>query len=450
MADDRKILWEPSEKQRLFLSATEDEVLYGGAAGGGKSDALLVDALGASQNATEYSSYRAIIFRKSFPELEELIDRSQELYPQVVPGARFDAQSKNWNFPSGAKIRFRYMDHVKDRFKYQGHQYQYIGWDELTQHETDIGYRYLLSRLRGVDNRLSWYVRATCNPGGFGHEWVKERWDVPDDGSQSNFKIQLRKKWWFRRFIPARIDDNKHLADTDYKDQLEMLGEMERKALLDGRWDVAEIQGAIYQEEMREAYNQGRVLNIPIEKGIPVHTFWDLGRSDATAIWFLQRVGLENRFIDYEEGSFKDIEYWAKTVLEKGYLYGEHYMPHDADVKQLSFKNQSRKEMFIESGVKPITVVSRIAALEEGIDQTRAVFPSCFFDRKRCQQGLKALANYRRKFDEKNGTYSTVPLHNWASNGSDAFRQFGQGFVAESPLRKKKPFKRRSNNWKVT
>ena len=417
------------------------------------SDALLIDALGIQQDALEYPSYRGILFRRTYGELQALIDRAQELYPQIIPGAKYHGTDKTYGFPSGAKIRFAYLDHPKDRFTYQGHAYQYVGWDELTQHETSIGYEYLLSRLRaGQDhNRLARYCRATCNPGGFGHEWVRDRWAIPDEGSATNFTVKLERDdsdfdTWHRRFIPARITDNEYLANTTYSSQLRLLGEMERRALLDGRWDVVDIEGAIYADEIAALHSEKRILNIPFERTLPVYTFWDLGRNDETAIWWMQYVGMEKRFMHYEAERFKSITYWGKRIKafqdSRDATYGGHYMPHDVDVRQLSLNNQSRKEMFESVNVKPIVVVPRIENISEGIDLTREFLPTCYFDREGTKDGIKALSNYRRKYDEKQNVFTTVPMHTWASNGADAFRQAAQGW-AVSNHNKHKPLKKR-------
>ena len=440
-----KIIWEPSPKQIEYLAAPEQEVLYGGAAGGGKSDSLLIDALGLNQQATNYSSYRAILFRKTYPELTDLVDRSRELYTQIVPGAYYNTQEKEWRFPSGAKIRFGYLDHVQDRYRYQGQAFQFIGFDELTQHETDIGYKYLISRLRGVETSLKWYVRATCNPGGFGHAWVKDRFQIPDEGTAVQFVVDLPDpktggtRQWHRRFIPARVTDNPYLAGTEYESQLHLLSDMEKRALLDGRWDVAEIIGAIYQDELNDAHMNGRVLNIPIETTYPVYTFWDLGRNDQTAVWMMQYIGMEKRFIGYRAESFKTITWWGtelrKWAEQKNVRFEEHFMPHDVTVQQLSLNNESRKSMFERVGITPITVVPRIEQLEEGIEITRQFLTTCYFDRAGCAEGLKALANYRRKLDEANDTYSRIPLHNWACLEGDTKLITTEGICKISTLK---------------
>lgn len=187
----------------------------------------------------------------------------------------------------------------------------------------------------------------------------------------------------------------------------------------------AAVEGAIYGEQLEAA--KSRILNIPVETSVPVHTFWDLGRNDTTAIWFMQRVGLEHRFIDCYEGRLTGLDHYAKVLKDKGYLYGNHYLPHDVEVTELS-TNTTRRETLLELGIKPIVIVPRVARLNEGVEQTRQAFASCYFDKTRCADGLKALRNYQYIWDEKFNVFRETPLHNWASNYADAFRQYGQGF----------------------
>lgn len=186
------------------------------------------------------------------------------------------------------------------------------------------------------------------------------------------------------------------------------------------------IDGAIYGKVMLEA--KDRITSIPIETSALVHTFWDLGRNDCNAIWFMQQVGKESRFIDYYESRLVGLDHYARVLKDKGYLYGEHYLPHDVEVHELS-TNTTRMETLENLGVTPLTVVPRINNINEGIEQTRSKFASCWFDKDRCAVGLKALKNYQYTWDDKFSVFRQKPLHNWASNAADAFRQFGQGYT---------------------
>jgi len=245
------VVWQPQEKQRLFMSRFEDEALYGGSAGGGKSDALVIEAL----RQVNVPHYKALIIRKTFPQLSELIDKTQNYYRRAFPGARYNGTTHTWTFPSGAKIIFGSMQHAKDKFQYQGQAYDFIAFDELT-HFTWDEYNYLFSRNRPNGPGTRVYIRATANPGGVGHGWVKERfitamkpmttiWDdveiiFPDGHTESRKKSRI--------FVPSSVFDNPALLanDPDYLTRLASMPEAERKALLYGDWDS--FSGQVFTE----------------------------------------------------------------------------------------------------------------------------------------------------------------------------------------------------------
>lgn len=197
------------------------------------------------------------------------------------------------------------------------------------------------------------------------------------------------------------------------------------------------IEGAYYASEMARARREGRIRNIPIATKLPVHTFWDLGRNDTTAIWFLQHIGSEYRWIDYYEQNGEGLAHYVRVLRERGYIYGKHFLPHDVEVTDLSQSdNLNRREVLESLGLKPIEVVGRVQDINDGIEMTRQSLSQSYFDETRCAKGIKALDNYRREYDEKLGTYRPRPLHDWASNGADSFRQFAQGYRPPSGPRK--------------
>lgn len=229
----------------------EEEALYGGAAGGGKSDCALAEAL----RQVEIPHYRGLILRKTFPQLSELIDRSGELYKSAYRGAKYNESKHVWTFPSGAKIFFGSMQHTRDRTNYQGKRYDFIDFDELTQFTFDE-YSYLFSRNRPNGPGTRCYMRAQANPGGVGHGWVKERFITPappmttiwddviirfPDGHE-----ELRRK--ARIFVPSTIFDNKILLENDpeYLTRLASMPEAEKQALLYGNWDT--FAGQVFTE----------------------------------------------------------------------------------------------------------------------------------------------------------------------------------------------------------
>lgn len=417
------ILWQPHPKQAEFLSAAEDEVVYGGAAGGGKSDALMIDALGLNQKnpAILNPRYRALIIRRSTPELREIIDRSRVIYPAVVAGAVFHEQAKEWRFPSGAKVIFGYCERDADVYRYQGQEYQWIGIDELGQFPTPFIWQYLGTRLRSSDPTLKCYMRATCNPGA---KWIPDYFGFSLAGEASLIEIGGIK----RRFIPSRLRDNPSLP-ASYEMRLQTLPENERAALLEGRWDVVDVPGAIYRSEMMAALAEGRISSVPIEPSLLVHTYWDLGMGDSTAIWFVQYYGRERRYIDYFEASGEGLPFYRVVLDQKGYNYGTHFAPHDIQVRELG-SGKSRLEVAGNLGIK-FEVTPNIG-LEDGIHEARMVLANCWFDATRCADGVDALRNYRRDYSQKLGEFKTSPVHDWASHCADAFRYSA---VAPEPAR---------------
>ena len=240
------VIFQPNEGPQMdFLAAGETDVLYGGAAGGGKSYAMLVDPLRFAHRA----AHRALILRRSMPELRELIDKSRELYPKAFPGCKYREVEKLWTFPSGAKVEFGFLERDADVYRYQGQAYSWIGFDEITHLPTEFSWNYLASRLRTTDSEITPYMRCTANPGGVGAGWVKKRYispSVPNDSFIGDDGIT-------RKFIPARLNDNPYLAeDGRYEQMLKSLPPTQRKQLLEGNWEVAE--GAAFTEFDRDIH----------------------------------------------------------------------------------------------------------------------------------------------------------------------------------------------------
>lgn len=324
-------LWRPhAGPQTAFLSSPHYEVFYGGAAGGGKSDCLLVDALG----QITHPRYRALLLRRSYPELRELIDRSRVLYPAAWPGAKFKEADRTWVFPSGARIEFGYLSADSDAYRYQGQEYTFVGFDELT-HFSEWSYHFVCSRIRTTAAGLNCYVRATSNPGGVGHIWVKSRFvdpAVPGTPVVDELTGQTRV------FIPSLLKDNPSLAATDYGKRLLALPDADRKALLEGDWN---------------AYS-GSVFDF-----IPgVHTWTWKQFEEQTGFDHIPPEWTRFRIMDW--GFAKPFAiYWIAVDYEgRAYVYREFY----------GCEVDSKGHVRANTGLRlePSKVAERVASLEEG------------------------------------------------------------------------------------
>ena len=191
--------------------------------------------------------------------------------------------------------------------------------------------------------------------------------------------------------------------------------------------------GAYYAKQMALAAKEGRITDVPWTSGLEVYTFWDLGVDDSTTVWFMQFSGLQIRVIDYYENTGFGLEHYAKVLKEKPYIYGDHHMPHDVEVRELSSGEyaKSRKEVAEELGIRPIITVPRARdsqAVMAGINAGRNILSRCWFDKTKCWQGLSALEGYRAEYNEEKKILSNHPEHSWESHGADAWRTFAAGY----------------------
>lgn len=251
----------PTPPQAAFLSLDAKEALYGGAAGGGKSDALLMGAL---QHVDDPRS-KAILFRRTYGELSlpgALLDRAHEWLGPT--DAHWNGQEYQWTFPSGATLNFGYLQHENDKYRYQSANFTYIGFDELTAF-AETQYTYLFSRLRReVESPIPLRMRSASNPGGVGHEWVLDRFLVRGRGEG-------------RVFVPARLADNPYLDQAAYEESLSELGEVDRRRLLDGDWRVRP-KGNLFRRHKVEVLDETDLP--PLVRTV---RWWDLASTEQSA-----------------------------------------------------------------------------------------------------------------------------------------------------------------------
>jgi hypothetical protein len=186
----------------------------------------------------------------------------------------------------------------------------------------------------------------------------------------------------------------------------------------------AAIRGAYYGALIAAAEAEQRIGRVAHEPRLPVHTAWDLGVGDATAIWFFQRLGPEVRLIDYYESSGVGLDHYAQMLQRRGYDYGDHLLPHDARVQEMG-SGKTRVETLQGLGIRPRVLGQH--RLEDGINAARLLLPRCWFDAQRCARGLEALRHYRSEWDERLKAFRERPLHDWSSHAADAFRYLAMG-----------------------
>lgn len=293
-----------TEKQKKFIDATESEVLFGGAAGGGKSYGQMVDAL---LFALRYPTSKQLVLRRTFAELDKsLIRTSLALFPKEIYS--FNSSSHTGRFKNGSIIDFGYCATENDVYQYQSAEYDVIRFDELT-HFTEMQYVYLISRVRGA-NDFPKQIKSSTNPGGVGHEWVKARFV---DRSESGRSF-LGEDGMKRIFIPSLLDDNKFLrdGDPDYKKRLLALPEREKKALLYGDWNIFDGQ---YFNEFSKAVHTVTPFEIPREWR--KYRTVDYGLDRLACLWIA--VSPDGSFYVYREycESNLTISSAARAMLER-------------------------------------------------------------------------------------------------------------------------------------
>ena len=209
------------------------------------------------------------------------------------------------------------------------------------------------------------------------------------------------------------------------KEELEHLKVVDHDAYLcvwEGNCRVT-LEGAIYAQELRAATAEKRITRVPYDESQPVYTAWDLGWADCTSIWFIQKVGFEYHLIDFYQNQFQKLAHYLKVLQERGYVYGSHYLPHDADNEGLG--SDSIAKTMKGMGHKAV-VVPRVTDKKLGLKATREIFPRCWFDEAKCADGLQALRRYRYERSESTGQYGLNPHHDENSHGADAFEQFAR------------------------
>lgn len=315
-----------------------------------------------------------------------------------------------------------------------------IAWVEEAKNVSKRSWKILGPTIRGrpVDD-----PNGRGGPFGLGPEiWVTFNPELDDDETYKMFvlkppsefdhkgrrysiikKINWQDNPWFPDDLRAEMEESRAKSMDEY---LEVWQGNTKKVL----------EGAIFAEELRKAISEGRIGKVKYDPTKPVNTFWDLGHSDKTAIWFGQTIGVEFNFINYYENSLQKMPHYIKFIQDTGYIFGTHYLPHDGDAETLS--NITPKKQLTDVGYK-VKIVERPKKKFVGINASRTVFDLCNFDEENCADGLTCLRRYCYEVNEETGSFSKEPEHDtpW-SHGADGFQTFALSLKSETASKKPK------------
>lgn len=322
-----------------------------------------------------------------------------------IPGVKINESELRIDYPNGARLRLFGADNYDAM---RGLYFDAVVLDEPADFPPDAWKSVIRPALSDRQGKATFIG----TPKG-----KNEFWEIYDNAR--------REPQWFCTMLKA--SETGVLPPDELADARKTMGEERYEQEYECSFDAA-IVGAYYGVEMRKAEEEGRIKPILVEPGLKVTTAWDLGVGDSTAIWFAQYVGQERRIIDYYECSGVGLDHYVKVLQDKGYLYGQHILPHDVRVRELG-SGKSRLEMLNAMGVHNIEICPDLR-LDDGIQAVRLSLQNTWWDSERCRVGIEALKQYRMDWDEKGKTWRGRPKHDWTSHGADAFRYLTVGYKA--------------------
>lgn len=405
----------PEKLVELLFTPARYKIAYGGrgsAKSWGFADALIIEAISGKklilctreiQKSIQESVHRLLGDRIVAMGLESRFEIQQTRIIERVTGSEFLFAGLRHNI-SNLKS-YEGVDRV---------------WVEEAQAVSDSSWNVLIPTIRKEGSEI-W---VSYNPD-LEDDPTHQRFVMNKPGNSRSVKMTWRDNPWFPEVLKQEMED---LKARDYKAYLNVWEGECRQA----------VEGAIFADELQKAAEENRITRVAPEGGRPVMTFWDLGESDYTAIWFVQIVGMEYRLIDYYQANGRKMGHYIDELAKRGYLYGYHYLPHDATHEQLAA--QSTIESQLKTAIKDnprlgegVKVIPRIPKKGLAIDAARGIFDRCVFDKEKTADGLQCLRHFRYATDPETGKIGKEPMHDIWSHGADAFLAVGQHAKPTAP-----------------
>ena len=348
--------------------------------------------------SSKKESFRAAYIAPLYKQAKSVAWDYLKKYAGVIPGVKFNEAELRCDFPWGARIALLGADNPDSL---RGIYLDDVVLDEVAQMPGRVWREVIRPAIS--DRQGSVVFIGTPS----GHNFFYDLWEHAKNSQE-----------WSRRMFKA--SETEILPAAELVLAMADMSEEQYEQEFECSFQAA-IIGAYYGKLLTDATDEGRICSIPHDPAVPVNTYWDLGISDSTAIWFAQQVGREVRLIDYYEHSGVGLEHYVQHLQAQPYTYGKHFAPHDIKVRELG-SGKSRLEIAGSLGVK-FEITPKIG-LMDGINAARLMLPRCLFDETKCRDGLEALMQYRSEYDDRRGIFRDTPLHDWTSHAADSFRYF--------------------------
>lgn len=341
------------------------------------------------------------IKESSFAEIKAAIQGNAQLRPAFDIGENY---IRTQGLAGRVDFIFRGLNENLDSIKSTARIL--INWTDEAENVSDDAWTKLIPTLRAEDDGWNAELWVTWNPERRGSP-VDKRFRASQDPRYKIVEMNWRDNPWF----PAKLNRDRLRDLAERPDEYEWIWEGAYRGI---------VRGAVYGDEIKRLDASDRITNIPYDRTKPVHIFWDLGRADKTAIWFVQVIPFGFAVLDYYENSGKGLDHYIRELKnERDYTYGNCWLPHDAEnevlASRLTVAQQLRDAGFKVKMVKKIKIA-------DGINAVRTIFDRCYFDRVKTELGLDALRQYKYEYNEARQEFTREPLHDWASHAADAFR----------------------------